>query len=87
MKTEEDLAIEIMEVESAAAKLLCAMVAHAPSLLLVPLPILQWYQRHQAALLDAFKVESGASFTRENVKAIEGEMDRILGAIAHLEKQ
>ena len=85
MKTEEDLAIDVMEIESEAAKLLCAMVAHAPTLLVVPLPILQWYQRHQALVIEVFKAEGAGA--RDDVKKIEGEMDRILGAIAHLEKQ
>lgn len=65
-----------------AAQLLCAMVKSAPSYLMVPRPILEWYLRHlQVDLMVAQdpRMESLSSLGRENILR---DIDAVAKALA-----
>lgn len=65
-----------------AAQLLCAMVKGAPSYLMVPRPILEWYARHlrvDLMVMDDPRTEAPSVLGRENLMR---EIDAVAKALA-----
>lgn len=73
---------DVAEDGKQAAQLLCAMVKGAPSYLMVPAPILEWYARHLRVDLMVADDPRMASVDPGPREAIIAEIDAVSKALA-----